>query len=82
MGQHVDSQVFDVTKASHCTGSASPAVASGDASERTQVWTVEKKEEFTAAPTRTSGSEKSGPTAGRTEQPLRERADLQLVKRA
>ena len=47
VGQHVDSQVLDVTKASHCTGSVSSALASGDAGERT-------KEEFTAAPTRTS----------------------------
>ena len=54
VGQHVDSQVLDVTKASHCTGSVSSALASGDAGERTQVRTVENKEEFTAAPTRTS----------------------------
>ena len=52
-GQHVDNQVLDVTKASHCTGSVSSALASGDAGERTQVQTVENKEEFTAAPTRT-----------------------------
>ena len=78
MGQHVDSQVLDVTKASHCTGSVSSALASGDAGERTQVRTVENKEEFPAAPT----DEKSGPTAGKKEQPLRERADLQLVRRA
>ena len=36
VGQHVDSQDLDVTKASHCTGSVSPALASGDAGERTQ----------------------------------------------
>ena len=53
VGQHVDSQVFDVTEASHCTG-VSSALASGDARERTHVRTVENKEEFTAAPTRTS----------------------------
>ena len=33
MGQHVDSQDLDVTKASHCTGSVSSALASGDAGE-------------------------------------------------
>ena len=38
------SQVLDVTKAAHCTGSVSSALASGDAGER-----------ITAAPTRTSG---------------------------
>ena len=54
VGQHVDSQVLDVTKASHCTGCVSSVLASGDAGERTQVRTVENKEEFTAAPTRTS----------------------------
>ena len=55
--QHVRERavVIDVTKASHCTGSVSSALASGDARERTQVRTVENKEEFTAAPTRTSG---------------------------
>ena len=31
MVQHVNSQVFDVTKASHCTGGVSSALASGDA---------------------------------------------------
>ena len=31
VGQHVNSQVLDVTKASHCTGSVSSALASGDA---------------------------------------------------
>ena len=55
VGQHVDSRVLDVTKASQRTGSVSSALASGDAGERTQVQTVENKEEFTAAPTRTSG---------------------------
>ena len=54
VGQHVDSQVLDVTKVSQCTGIVSSALASGDAGERTQVRTVENKEEFTAAPTRTS----------------------------
>ena len=54
VGQHVDSQVLDVIKASHYTGGVSSALASGDAGERTQVRTVENKEEFTSAPTRTS----------------------------
>ena len=39
-------------------GSVSSAIASGDAGERTQVWTVEHKEEFTAAPPRTSDRRK------------------------
>ena len=52
---HVDRQVLDVTKASHCTGSVSSALACGDAGERTRVRTVENKEESEAAPTRTSG---------------------------
>ena len=33
VGQHVDSQVLDITKASHCTGCVSSALASGDAGE-------------------------------------------------
>ena len=49
VGQHVDSQDVDVTKALHCTFSVSSALASGDAGERTQVRTVENKEESTAA---------------------------------
>ena len=64
-----DSQVLDVTKASHCTGSVSSALTSGDAGNRTQVWTDKTSEESTAAPTRISvqsagQGEKSGPTAG------------------
>ena len=55
VGQHADSQDLDVTKASHCTGSMSPVLASSDAGERTQVRTDESKEESTAAPTRISG---------------------------
>ena len=58
VGQHVNSHFLDATKASHRTRSASPAPASGDAGERTQVRTVENKEEFTAAPTRNSGRRK------------------------
>ena len=76
------SQVLDVTKASHCTGSVSSALASGDAGERTQIRTVENKEEFTEHQQEPPAGEKSGPTAGRKEQPLRERADPQLVRRA
>ena len=45
----------------HCTGSVSSALASGDAGERTQIRTVENKEEFTAAPTRTSEVKRADP---------------------
>ena len=34
VGQHVNSQVLDVTMASHCTGSVSSALASGGAGRR------------------------------------------------
>ena len=50
MGQHVKSQDLDVNKASHCTGSVSSALASGDAGKRTQVPSGENIEESTAAP--------------------------------
>ena len=64
VGQYVDSQDLDVTKASHCTGCVSPVLASGDAGERTQVRTDENKEESTAAPTRISSRGKERTHSG------------------
>ena len=52
MGQHVNSQVLDATKASHCTGSVSrrSRAATPGGEDRTQVRTDKSSEESTAAP--------------------------------
>ena len=53
MGQHVNSQVLDATKASHCTGSVSrrSRAATPREEDRTQVRTDKSSEESTAAST-------------------------------
>ena len=61
MGQHVDSQDLDVTKASHCTGSTSPVLASGDAGE---VCPDENKRSPQQHQQESPAGEKSGHTAG------------------
>ena len=60
----------------------SSALASGDAGERTQVRQSRTKKSPQQHQQESPTDEKSGPTAGIKEQPLRERADLQLVRRA
>ena len=51
MGQHVNSQVLDATKASHCTGSVSrrSRAATPGGEDRTQVRTDKSNEESTTA---------------------------------
>ena len=83
MGQHVDSQVLDVTKASHCTSSVSSAPASGDAGERTQVRTVENKEGVRRSTNKNLRQMKrADPQLVEKSNHCGERADLQLVRRA
>ena len=77
MGQHVNSQVFDGTKASHCTGGVSrrSRAATPGGEDRTQVRTDKSNEESTAASA--SISEES---AGQNEQ-TRAKAEKSIPNR-
>ena len=72
VGQHVNSQVLDVTKASHCTGSVSSALESGDAgrggpdhrSGQTSQARSPQQHQPVSPWSQQVKVEKSGPTAG------------------